>query len=177
MELGPQADEVLEIVDLVKSGAIFRSPRPPFGSDLKVIRDIADAKNYLHVIANYPEDEGYDWRDLLEYAGEPGSELLVMRERCRKSMIGLTESLNELISGPIAGSLRQQLVGRYTETDLSFILGTIDFILVYRATFGRTLPFIERLVEIYRLGGHPCGWIGFYPEGRLVLNQASPQAF
>lgn len=37
-----------------------------------------------------------------------------------------------------------------------------------RSTFGRTLPFIERLVEIYRLGGHPCGWIGFYPEGQLV---------
>jgi hypothetical protein len=167
MELGPHADDVQDIVELVESGAIFQDPRPPLGT-VRVIRDMAEVRRYLHVIADYEDDEGWDWRDLLEYGGEPGSDLIVERMERRDSVPGLIEGLGELMDGPIAGSLRRQLAGSYTEDDITFIWSTLDFILLYRATFGRTLPFIERLVGIYRLGGHPCGWVGRYPEGQLV---------
>jgi hypothetical protein len=168
MELGPHADDVLDIVDLVKSSMIFRDPRPPLGQELKVIRDMADVRLYLHIIADYSEGEGWDWRDLLECGGEPGSDLSDERDERMDSVPGLLESLGKLMDGPITSSLWDQLGGRYTDTDIKFIWCTIEFILGYRSTFGRTLPFIERLVEIYRLGGHPCGWVGRYPEGQLV---------
>jgi len=111
---------------------------------------------------------GWDWRELLEYGGEPGSDLIVERPERTDSVPGLLESLSGLMDGPIDRALQRQLGDRYTEDDITFIWGTIDWILRFRATFGRTLPFIERLVEIYRLGGHPCGWVGRYPEGQLV---------
>jgi hypothetical protein len=167
MQLGPNPDLVLEIVDLVESGVIFRNPQPPL-SEVKIIHNMANVLDYLHVIANYEDDEGYDWRDLLLNAGEPDNDLITEREIRRSAMPGLTDSINELVDERIHGALRRQLGTRYTEDDILYIRGTIDFILCFRATFGRTLPFIERLVDIYRLGGHPCGWVGRYPEGEMV---------
>ena len=167
---GPHTNDALnivEFVEFVESGGIFRDPRPPLG-EVKIIHDMAEVDDYLHVIADYTDDEGWDWRDLLENAGEPDSKLCAEQFVRIRSSPGLMESLSGLMDGPIDRALKRHLVGRYTDENISNISGTIDFIVGFRATFGRSLPFIERLVEIYRLGGHPCGWVGRYPEGRLV---------
>jgi len=130
MELGPHADAVMEIVELVETGVIFRTPRPPLGPELKIIRNMNECISYIHVIADHPEDEGWDWRDLLEYAGEPGSDLIVDRLERVNSVPGLLENFGQLMDGLILQSLRSQLGAKYTDSEILFIWSTIDFIIL-----------------------------------------------
>ena len=30
-------------------------------------------------------------------------------------------------------------------------------------------PFNEKLLDIYKLGGFPCGWRGEFPEGKILI--------
>ena len=181
MGLGPYANDVLDIVELVESGVILQEPRPPLGPGLKVIHDMARVGDYIHAHPDLPEGfegpepdlpEGkcWDWRELLDFAGEPDTrfEYYDLRDEMLNSVPGLLEKIGELVDGRINEALNRQLGGKYTDRDILWIVGTFDFIIFCRAAFGRTKPFIERLVEIYRLCGHPCGWVGPYPEGRLV---------
>ena len=114
-------------------------------------------------------DGWWTWRDILEYAGMCGSDFPIEAAERRKSVPGLTESLSRLMDGEVSRSLDRRLKGRYSENDILYIWCNIEFIMEYRSTFGRALPFIERLIELYRLGGYPCGWDGIHPEGRLVV--------
>jgi hypothetical protein len=168
MDFGPHADDVMDFADFVLSGGIFRDPRPPLGPELVIIRSMADANKYTHASPGVPVGKRYDWGELLRFAGEPDSKMERKRLDYFRAHPGLMDHLREFVDGPINEYLRRQLGSNYTEIDTIYVLGTVDQILRSRATHGRTLPFIERLVEIYRLGGHPCGWIGAYPEGRLV---------
>ncbi|MFO0957216.1 MAG: hypothetical protein U0800_07075 [Isosphaeraceae bacterium] len=167
MELGPYAADVRDIVDLVESGAIFRNPRPPVGT-IRIIHDMGEVSDYDYVLNDNPE-EGWSWKELIAHGGEVDCDrLLLEMPRRQRALPGLMESLSALSDGPIDQALDCQLGGQYMEKDISYIWANIDWILRWRATFGRTVPFIERLVEIYRLGGHPCGWVGEYPEGQMV---------
>ena len=170
MDLGPHREDVLDIVDLAESGVIFRNPRPPLGPGLIVINDMAEAGNYRFTDPDIRCGRYWEWRELLEFAGEPYSrkEIDKKHNEVLDSIPGLLDNLIKLMEETIGPSLDRQLASKYSESDILFIYGNFDFIISYRAAFGRTLPFIERLVAIYRLGGHPCGWSGLYPEGQLV---------
>lgn len=171
MELGPHAEAVMEIVDLVESGVIFREPRPPLDPDLIVINDMAEAGKFGMTHPDLREGRVWQWWELLDFAGEPYSRHEIDRKHSEvlDSVPDLVDNLViNLMGKRINPSLDRQFGSRYTEDDLSHIYGNLDFIISMRASHGRTLPFIERVVAIYRLGGHPCGWSGPYPEGRLV---------
>ena len=170
MELGPHAEDVLEIVDLVESGMIFRNPRPPLDPSLVVVDGMADAEKYRFTSPNSRDGIRWEWRELLEFAGQPDSKRDVWRkeDEVLDSVPGLSDELFKMMEDRIGPALDRHLKPEYNEPELSEIYCNLDFIISYRASFGRTLPFIERLVAIYRLGGHPCGWSGPFPEGRLV---------
>jgi hypothetical protein len=170
MDLGPHADDVLDIVELVESGVIFRDPRPPLDSGLILINDMAEASNYGFTEANSRDGRYWEWRELLAFAGEPYSREEIDKNHYAvlRSVPGLTDRLVDLMEYRIGPSLEMQLRPKHKEDTVLYMYGTFDFIMSHRATSGRALPFIERLVEIYRLGGHPCGWAGPYPEGQLV---------
>lgn len=170
MELGPHTEDVLDIVDLVEAGVVFRHPRQPFDPDVIVINDMAEAGIYRFTAPDIREGRVWEWRELLDFAGEPYSRQEIDGKHCEvlDSVSSLLDNLLDLMEGRIGPALGRQLDSKYTQNDILHIYGTFDFILGYRATFGRKLPFIERLVAIYQLGGHPCGWSGPFPEGRLV---------
>ena len=170
MELGPFAEDILDIVDLVESGVIFRNPRPPLDPDLKVIRDVAEAGSYRFTDPAPQDGTRLEWMEVVEFAGDPRSKREVHRKESHMfdSIPDLVNNLGELMENRINIALDKQLKGKYNEDVITSIYCTLNFIMSLRATFGRSLPFIERLVTIYRLGGHPCGWVGPYPEGRLV---------
>ena len=51
----------------------------------------------------------------------------------------------------------------------------IDFINIisYKASGkeinGQDKDFLEKQIEVYQNGGFPCGWKGYYPEGKMVV--------
>lgn len=46
--------------------------------------------------------------------------------------------------------------------------GDLTMCALNRVINGKTNNFYERLFEIYKSGGWPCGWSGSYPSGKLI---------
>lgn len=181
MDLGPHAESVLVLVDLVESGAILHNPRPQLAPGIVHLTDEAEIYEYRMIWSDVPDrgkrsvqifpgDKVFEWRELLDAAGELDRRWEVNDEHddFLDSVPDLLDNLWLLMEKRVAPALDRHLGGKFEENTLNFIYGNLDFIVSYRASFGRSKPFIERLVEIYRLGGHPCGWVGPYPHGRLV---------
>lgn len=167
MNYGPHTADVLDLVDFIESGRLLRDPRPPSDPGLKIIRDLSELDRYREVQEDTPDD-WWIWKDILEYAGTCGSDF--PSERLRRLETALIDKLNKLYDLEIYDYLTLQLAGRFDEEVISNIWADFTFIIGYRAAFGRTLPFVERLIELWRLGGFPCGWDGgVHPQGRLVV--------
>lgn len=49
------------------------------------------------------------------------------------------------------------------------LIGYLTYIIKHRAIEGVRLGYWETLYSVLKTGGCPCGWIGDYPEGRLVV--------
>ncbi|CAG9614816.1 hypothetical protein BACCIP111899_04049 [Bacillus rhizoplanae] len=49
------------------------------------------------------------------------------------------------------------------------IVGDLHMCALNRLVNGKTDNFYERIFEIYKLGGWPCGWEGKYPQGRMIV--------
>ncbi len=41
--------------------------------------------------------------------------------------------------------------------------------------FGRPSALFARILEVYEQGGWPCGWLGKYPEGKLIVLDPNPK--
>lgn len=168
MNFGRHSADVRDLIDFILSGSLLHNPQPPHDPGLRIIRDLGEAYRYQEVQEDSP-DGWWTWREILDYAGARGSDLPAQRLDRLKSVPGLMKSLAHLMDGEVYESLHRQLRENYGEDSILDIWGDLDFIIRYRATFGQTLAFIERLIALYRLGGYPCGWDGVYPEGRLVV--------
>jgi hypothetical protein len=168
MSYGPHTADVQDLVDFIHSGQLLRNPRPPRDADLKIIRDLSKAQAYREPAEDAPDDADlWDWQDIVDFGGICGSSL--PSEKLQRLDPELIDRLNRLYDGEILDSLRRQLSGRCSEESISNLWADFTFILGYRAALGRSVPFIERLIELYRLGGYPCGWEGLHPAGRMVV--------
>lgn len=49
------------------------------------------------------------------------------------------------------------------------IIGDLHMCALNRLVNGKVDNFYERIFEVYKLGGWPCGWEGEYPEGRVIV--------
>ncbi|ATH92430.1 cytoplasmic protein [Bacillus glycinifermentans] len=49
------------------------------------------------------------------------------------------------------------------------VMGDLHKCALNRLVNGEVDNFYERIFEIYKLGGWPCGWEGEYPEGRMIV--------
>ena len=49
------------------------------------------------------------------------------------------------------------------------IIGDLHMCALNRLVNGKVDNFYERIFDIYKLGGWPCGWEGEYPEGRMIV--------
>ncbi|EIT84460.1 hypothetical protein A374_15082 [Fictibacillus macauensis ZFHKF-1] len=49
------------------------------------------------------------------------------------------------------------------------IIGDLHMCALNRLVNGKVNNFYERIFEVYKLGGWPCGWEGEYPQGRIIV--------
>ena len=71
---------------------------------------------------------------------------------------------------PFARGLAQQLPAPY-QAVVDDIAADLQNIVLSRVVAGVGLNLFDRLWEVYRQGGWPCGWEGAFPAGRLVAFQ------
>jgi hypothetical protein len=55
------------------------------------------------------------------------------------------------------------------EVEVNTVYDDLEYIMLARAVMDVTDLFWEKMFQVYRAGGYPCGWKGAYPEGQLVV--------
>jgi hypothetical protein len=163
MAFGIHTSLVEEILTAIANGDIL-SPHAPIADPLAlVIADLDEAKRYAwsRPIAG---DDISTWNDLREDEVAPFHALPYERPDL-KPAYDSTDTLLE----PLSKLLREKLPANYAELR-DDVAADLQHCAMNRALHG-LLPdsFWERMWQIYRRGGWPCGWEGEYPQGRLVV--------
>jgi hypothetical protein len=169
--------DLKEVTDFVRAGRLLRDPRPSEAGAVMVIHDTEPVLDGRYDVPfDRESDDYYLWCDILSYGH------VFERENPDDSIMGrlwlgadelrkvknLTDPLT-LLTNEIAGIIQLQLSDHYHGDFISSVVGNIEWIMFYRSVLGRTVPFIERLFQLYLLGGHPFGWHGNASSGRLVV--------
>jgi len=169
---GKHHDLVMEIIEFARNGDLLNGIGPPAGYAVHVTHDFFFAKDLPYYIPpEFEEDESYlIWKDIIE---NEEAKFFCVRERdmphfrdeYRDNVMDLANLLPEII--------RPRLQQRYGTGgfDIHAAIGyALASVAHHRAVFGlRPDSFFERLFDLYKSGGYPCGWDGIYPEGRFIV--------
>lgn len=155
-----------ELVNFIKQGDFFATPFLLSDSNFKVIDDGKLAEEYAR---DCNSDEFCDWQSLWD------------NELCN---LGVYDE----ISGHIEHKINQfmdehfhyeqnfhnalQKIGYDELSQTSFLFNNMEgdlFRLLQCETLNKTSVFIELVKQTYLNNGFPCGWIGNYPNGQLVV--------
>jgi hypothetical protein len=174
MTYGPNNNAVLEVIDFIRNGEILRPRKgssPP--GDYQIIHTLDGVDQYrqpsIEWYTNAAEEDPVLWADIKRqcavkyYSDAPklfGAEYYDFEER----MEALCRSLWPL--------LEHQLHGTLPQFEIEDVYGQFSMILRFRAVYGNAPNFYNRLFQIYKSGGHPCGWVGKYPDGKMVVYYA-----
>lgn len=155
-----------DLVEFIKKGMFFQSPFQGESTDFVVITDGVLAEDYAR---NSDEELFSDWQSLWD------KEL---------DKLGVYDEITSHIEGKIVDFLDEyfhyeknfngalQKVGYDAVEELSFLFnnmqGDLCRLLECEAV-GKASFFTNLVKKAYLLGGFPCGWSDFYPNGKLVV--------
>ncbi|CAN7330631.1 hypothetical protein [Pseudomonas brassicacearum] len=161
VELGENSNLVNEVIGFVNSGLLLRSVNQVVLGDAE-IADLATAKKYAWVRV-YGE-ESFTWADLRsEKMSEVWDVVYSGGEKYTEMDIKLSELLDEL-----SRSVQKQLLPKHREL-LDDVVSDLKCCLYSRAVQGKTNEFFEGILSAYLSGGWPCGWVGGWPKGSLLV--------
>ena len=171
MHYGLHNDEVSEVIDFIRNGEIFR-PRegasPP--GDNHVIHTLQGVDRYrepsIEWYMHLDDEDPVLWIDIKR---ELSAEYHVDAPKLFGDDYYQFEELMETLSLSFWPLLESQLHRAMPKYEIEQIYGQFSMIVRCRAVYGRKPNFYNHLFLIYRSGGHPCGWIGKYPRGKMVV--------
>jgi len=168
-ELGEHGVAVLELKDAVCSCTILGSPRPIDDPDVVVIRDFPSAKALTDdkplKLANGERVLPFDGVYAIE------CEQIVRDLKSRYDWKIFSRLLQNNVIAWTDSCISNSLRNTPYEVLSYAIAGHILWLARYRALLGCTHPQFEKVLDIYKHGAYPCGWIGKYPEGKIVVFQ------
>ncbi|WP_339684917.1 hypothetical protein [Gimesia maris] len=168
---GPNHLHVQEIIDFVESGSILQIPFDQstlgaFDFELKLIGDLEDVEIYRDAYIENARIKRSDWIQLLrDESSKYFSDGLFAEEDAFRNYSPLFDKLQSLF--------RSQLISQLKDTipfdEIEWIVDCMYCLVASRTSLGENDLLHEKLYEIYKAGGYPCGWEGVYPRGRLVV--------
>lgn len=166
MRYGTNTAKVQEVLDFACRGQILNIPPRVADRSLIVVNDFDRA---MYWARNEDIEEGGD-EDIPTWSDVRSKEMATIYEK-RYALHGLDwdvgAELSELLT-PLYECLCAKLPDQYDRI-LDDIVGELHGCAYARALDPAGNPFFERLLNIYRAGGWPCGWDGRYPDGKLVV--------
>jgi hypothetical protein len=167
-EFGPNTAEVQDVVDFVRYGGVLREPFRP-----KLIRDFDTRIVFsLECLQHYrggqlPEN----WCTIEEWFDVKQIDMETYHEACRTLPGDWNTVLARIgdASYIIQEWLSEQLCNILPEEEIEQIADDFEMIMKCRAVFGHNNHFDEKLFRVYQAFGYPCGWVGEYPQGQLVV--------
>lgn len=167
MKYGPHTDSVSEIFQFVHDGALF-APSPKLPDDVAVVTKLDTAMELAWETDYGTEKE--TWENILD------KYTLLVDEALDESpeLIDIKETLY-YEQGAFSRLVFNSLSEDYKEMEEDIAIDLWNCINA-RVVQGETNVFFEKLFEIYKCGGWPCGWEGDYPEGRIAAYFPNPPA-
>jgi hypothetical protein len=153
-----------EVVRFAEEGSLLRPSGPLVGDRVLVIDDFAQACDYAYRRYITDAANAWNWTDLRAHqviekpADLSDAELSAVQAEADT----LEERLFALVSA--------RLPPRYASL-VDDIAADLENCAYIRAAFGAAVGdrLFDRMWDAYRHGGWPCGWVGAYPEGKLVV--------
>lgn len=152
---------VREVKDFVCEGRFFEGFSAHGKNNFIIERDFEKAKEYA--FEQIISDANLCWGDI--------KELEMSKINSKKySFLNYKELSDQLrnLTDPFFKILKRKLPFTYqaiveeVATDLSCILKS-------RAINGLTNNLFEKMFQVYKDGGWPCGWKGDYPKGQMIV--------
>lgn len=125
-----------------------------------IIHNFQEAKFYAFEKDDYEGISGSTWNNIREYQfSQAMSSLYSMsdyRERAKEMRSINIPEVDEI---------------QYTDEALQIVdkIYTDLLLCVRSRIIGSDTPFFEKMFDIYKVGGWPCGWNGKYPEGNFIV--------
>nr|POA14796.1 hypothetical protein C1892_09095 [Pseudomonas sp. MPBD7-1] len=161
VDLGENTNLVNEVVDFINSGLLL-NPINQVISEENEITDLDVAKRFAW--DDVYGEESLTWADLRsEKMSEVWNVVYGGGEKYAEMDIKLSELLDEL-----SESVKKQLPPKHKEL-LDDVVSDLKCCLYSRAFQGKTNEFFEEMFSIYLGGGWPCGWVGDWSRGRLLV--------
>lgn len=174
-EFWPAVDEVVRFI--VEDRLLSRPFQPDQFHDFpcEVVYDLADWTPYR--VTGLPNSRcEVEWQDVRLNTESEGMRLCYLSEEKYPVIWSAehTEKLNELyffLRPIIETQLRNMLPNCDPSDDIMEIDLHIDLVIGSRSMIGAGHNHLmeEKLFNVYKAYGYPCGWIGPFPEGRLVV--------
>lgn len=148
-----------EIKNEIKKLMLFKKMQEM--RNFRIIHDFQEAKFYAFEKDDYEGIAGATWNDIREHQfSEAMSFLYSMpdyRERAKRIRSITIPEVDEIQYTDEALQIEEEIY-----TDLLLFIR-------YKMIGGYKKEFFEKMFEIYKLGGWPCGWNGKYPEGNFIV--------
>jgi hypothetical protein len=160
-EFEPIVDEMLAAV---RGDVLLRPTAPLPDGGWLTIDDFRLAEEYVWRRYTDDTDDGMSWSDV---RGNEEAELL--RPTYADPADRLRAAVREL-AGQFWEDLMTRLPPPYRAI-VDDVASDLCDIALCRALPEAGSGLFQRMWEVYRLGGWPCGWEGAYPAGRLVVFQ------
>ncbi|MEX0166795.1 hypothetical protein MRBLPD1_005356 [Pseudomonas brassicacearum] len=161
VELGENSNLVNEVIGFVKNRLLLRSVNQVVLGNAE-ISDLATAKKYAW--GQVYGEEFFTWADLRsEKMSEVWDVVYGGGEKYTEMDIKLSKLLGEL-----SHSVQKQLSPKHREL-LDDVVSDLKCCLYSRAVQGKTNNFFEGIFSAYLSGGWPCGWVGSWPKGSLLV--------
>jgi len=162
MKYGENSLLVEEVIKEVGNMKLFKKSDKLL-TDVIIINDFEKAQ-YLAF-----EYEEYEMNNEKEYTWESIKELemsevygIAYQNPDYKNFMEALDSIGELIEKNLHILKEYEIVWEEVYSDLRCCART-------RAIQGKTNKFFEKIFEVYKAGGWPCGWDGNYPDGKLIV--------
>lgn len=159
MKFGENTQLVEEVMDFIRNSNMFNN---------KKINE-----NTLEVVKDFNKAQNLAW-------SQDSSEVETVWEYVKSRE---AESIVEKVYDLDLVSQQDDLYGFFSDHDnysndfLSFdyldineeVEGDLTMCALNRLVNGKTDNFYEKIFEIYKQGGWPCGWKGIYPIGEIIV--------
>lgn len=170
-QFGPNTPAVLEVIEFASARRILSKP-----FQAHVINDFETEVVYsLDTVYRFRYGQHLPnpdrWSTVERWFDIKGADMQVF-DVASEEVSGYWSTIRPLIvskADEVLDWLTEQLSSLLPRREIEHIADDLEMIMAFRAVFGHNSLLYERLFRVYCAYGHPCGWIGSYPDGRLIV--------
>lgn len=155
-------ETVEEVVKFAEEGPLLRPGATVGGERVRVIHDFEEAKEFAYHRYLTDDEDAMNWTDLRERQAAKAVGA-IYSDPAKQPLYDQAAALDDRLA-----AAAQRLPPAYAEV-CDDVVADLHNCVVSRMVFGAGDRLFDRVWDAYRRGGWPCGWVGAFPDGELVV--------